>query len=50
VVLAGTMPRGWTLREESAPHETESANQVTWKLTVPAGGEAVLAYRIRVSN
>jgi len=50
VVLAGQMPQGWTLREESAPHEQESANRITWRLTVPAGGEAELTYRIRVTN
>jgi len=50
VVLAGQMPQGWTLREESAPHEAESANRIIWRLTVPAGGETTLTYRIRVSN
>ena len=50
VVVAGDLPRGWTLREESAPHELENANRIAWRLTVPAGGEAELTYRIRVSN
>jgi hypothetical protein len=50
VVVAGQMPQGWTLREESAPHERDSANRISWRLTVPAGGETELVYRIRVSN
>jgi len=50
VIVARTLPRGWTMREESAPHETESANRIAWRLTVPAGGEAELTYRIRVEN
>jgi hypothetical protein len=50
VVLAGQMPPGWSLREESAKSERDSANRISWRLTVPAGGETVLTYRIRVSN
>ncbi len=50
VVLAGQMPQGWRMLEESAEHEQDSANRLLWRLTVPAGGEAELTYRIRVSN
>jgi hypothetical protein len=50
VVVAGQMPQGWSLREESAPHERDSANRISWRLSVPAGGETVLTYRVRVSN
>lgn len=50
VVVAGSLPRGWTMREESLPHEQDSANRVAWRLTVPAGGETELTYRIRVEN
>lgn len=50
VVLAGQMPQGWDLREASTAPEQESANRLTWRLTVPAGGEAELTYRIRVAN
>ncbi len=50
VVLVGHMPNGWTMREESAPHEKETANRIVWRLAVPAGGETELTYRIRVSN
>ena len=50
VVVAGQLPPGWSLREESARHVLDSANRVSWRLTVPAGGETELTYRIRVSN
>ena len=50
VAVVGDMPPGWSLREESHPHEPESANRVLWRLAVPAGGETVLTYRVRVSN
>jgi len=50
VVVAGDLPPGWSLRDESHPHETVSANRVAWRLTVPAGGETVLTYRVRISN
>ncbi len=50
VVLAGQMPQGWTMQEQSAEHEQVSANRLLWRLTIPAGGEAELTYRIRVSN
>lgn len=50
VVVARSLPRGWSLREESAPHTQENANRIAWRLTVPAGGETVLTYRIRVEN
>lgn len=50
VVVVGDMPPGWSLREESHDHELESADRVLWRLEVPAGGETVLTYRVRVSN
>ena len=50
VVVAGSLPRGWTMREESLPHQKDSANRVSWRLIVPAGGEAELTYRVRVEN
>lgn len=50
VVVVGDMPPGWSLREESHTHDQESANRVLWRLAVPAGGETVLTYRVRVSN
>ncbi|MEQ8355755.1 MAG: hypothetical protein RH942_09490 [Kiloniellaceae bacterium] len=50
VVLVGHMPNGWQMREESASHIKETTNRIAWRLTVPAGGETELTYRIRVSN
>lgn len=50
VLLVGDLPSGWTLREESHPHEREGANRIVWRLGVPAGGETELSYRVRVTN
>lgn len=50
VKLVGHMPPGWKILEESAPHDVETANTLAWTLTVPAGGEATLSYRVRVSR
>lgn len=50
VEVGGSFPRGWKIVEESVPHNQEGANQVTWTLQVPAGGETELTYRVRVSQ
>jgi len=50
VRLVADMPRGWRILQESAAHESESANRIVWPLTVPAGGEATLSYRLRVDQ
>jgi hypothetical protein len=34
--------------EESAPHAQGNANIAVWKLSMPAEGETVLRYRVRV--
>ena len=39
VVIAGQLPPGWTMREESTPHEQETANRIAWRLSVSAGEE-----------
>lgn len=49
VQVAGSLPRGARILEASAPHEAESAGRPVWTLTVPAGGELELTYRIRVN-
>lgn len=49
VQVAGSLPRGARILQESAPHEAESATLPVWTLTVPAGGELELTYRIRVN-
>jgi hypothetical protein len=38
----------WEILDESAPHEKTSAFAATWSIPVPAGGEAVLTYKVRV--
>lgn len=50
VEVAGQLPRGWSLLSESQEHELESANRLLWRVTVPAGGETRLSYRIRVGG
>ena len=40
-------PGDWRMLEESQPHSKRSAAQAEWKITVPAGGEADLTYRVR---
>ncbi len=50
VLVGGSMPQGWTMLEETQPHEEETVNRIVWRLQVPAGGETELRYRVRVSN
>lgn len=50
VEVAGQLPRGWSMLEESQPHEEESANRILWRVQVPAGGESTVTYRLRVSR
>lgn len=40
----------WTIVEESHPHERVDAQVVRWSVPVPAGGEATLTYRVRVTQ
>ena len=48
VTVQERIPGDWKMLEESAPHELGNANTAVWKLTVPAEGETVLTYRVRV--
>ncbi len=50
VKLVGHLPVGWRMMEESAAHESETANRIVWPLQVPAGGKARLTYRLRVTR
>ena len=50
VVVTQRVPLNARLLSESAKHETEAAGYWVWTLEVPAEGETVLDYRIRVSN
>jgi hypothetical protein len=36
--------------EESAPHAQGNASIAVWKVSVPAEGETVLSYRLRVRS
>ena len=49
VEVAGQLPRGWSMLQESQDHELESANRIFWRLQVPAGGSTTLTYRLRVN-
>jgi hypothetical protein len=42
------MPGDWQVLSESSPHSKESASTAQWKISVPAGGKAMLTYRVRV--
>lgn len=48
VRIVEDIPGDWQMLQESAPHEQLSANRIAWPLTVPAGGNVELTYRIRV--
>lgn len=48
VKVTGDLPPGWKMLDQSANHETETATRVAWTLEVPAGGETVLTYKVRV--
>lgn len=50
VEVAGSLPPGARILEESAPHEAESERRPVWTLSVPAGGETLLTYRVRVAQ
>ncbi|MEX0759141.1 MAG: hypothetical protein WD100_06135 [Tistlia sp.] len=50
IEVAGHLPRGWSLLEESREHELESANRILWRVPVPAGGETTLTYRMRIAQ
>ncbi|MBY0432015.1 MAG: DUF4139 domain-containing protein, partial [Rhodospirillales bacterium] len=48
VTLREPMPGDWQVLQESAPHTRESARLPVWSIAVPAAGQAVLTYRVRV--
>ncbi len=50
VNLVEVIPGDWNILAESAPHTRNEANRVTWQLSVPAGREAQLSYRVRVQQ
>ncbi|WP_169816590.1 DUF4139 domain-containing protein [Rhodovibrio salinarum] len=50
VKVRGHFPADWEMRRESHSHDSEDASTPVWTLEVPAGGETVLSYRVRVRN
>ncbi len=40
----------WLVLEESAPHHHDDAYSASWQMRVPAKGQAVLKYRVRVKG
>jgi hypothetical protein len=48
VLVRDTLPGDWQLVESSVPASTKSARLVEFAVTVPAGGEVKLTYRVRV--
>ena len=47
VDVVENIPGDWRMLEESQPHSKRSTGQAVWNVTVPAGGEAELTYRVR---
>ena len=48
VTLQESIPGDWSVLSESAPHEKANAHTARWRLEVPAEGQSVLTYRVRV--
>jgi hypothetical protein len=48
VTVQERIPGDWKMLEESAAHSVGNANTAVWQLTVPAEGESVLTYKVRV--
>lgn len=42
------VPGDWEILSENQPHKKEASNTVVWQVTVPAGGRAMLNYRVKV--
>lgn len=50
VTVKEQLPGDWQMLEESKPHKKETSQTAAWDLAVPAGGQAVLRYRIRAKG
>jgi hypothetical protein len=48
VVVREAFASDWLILEESLPHRKESASQAHWSVEIPAKGQAVLRYRVRI--
>jgi hypothetical protein len=42
------LPGDWEILSENHPHNKETANTASWRVSVPANGKALLTYRARV--
>jgi len=49
VRLEEPMQGDWEILTESQPHVRQDAATAVWTVAVPAGGESVLTYRVRIS-
>ena len=48
VTVIEPIPGDWKMLTESQPHEREDAGAARWQINIPAGGERILEYRVRV--
>lgn len=48
VAVREPMPGDWSMVSESQPHAKAAANTAEWQVKLPAEGQAILAYRVRV--
>ncbi|MGE5503360.1 MAG: DUF4139 domain-containing protein, partial [Actinomycetota bacterium] len=50
VTVREAFPGEWLVIDESRPHTKDAAHAVHWSVPLPARGEAVLKYRVRVKG
>ena len=50
VEASGRFPQDWRILDESVTHEKKDSRTALWQLSVPAGGETKLSYRVRVNR
>ena len=48
VMVREPMPGDWEMVSESQPHTKAASGMAEWSVSVPAGGQATLGYRVRV--
>ncbi|MCK8515474.1 DUF4139 domain-containing protein [Methylonatrum kenyense] len=44
------IPGQWTMLEESSDHRRPASDRAVWRLTVPAGGDKELHYRVQIRH
>jgi hypothetical protein len=49
VIVSETIPGDWQIVQESAKHDKVTSSEAEWRVSVPAGGSAKLAYKARVT-